>query len=207
MTFDNEMFVLGCGWATSLFEFEEESNSVNLKHDIDFKRLRSLLTEIKSLINPTSNNWSDEMNFPWPSMLSLPENLSSKSAAAVKLARELRRIRMNRSKFLPASLFADPAWDIILDLFIAHHETRRSSVKTVCLASGVPSTTALRWITILEKAGLIVRKKDESDSRVRCIELSSVGYDAIRGLLDEILRNSSRAISSGSTSNISKDDR
>lgn len=84
----------------------------------------------------------------------------------VELARQTYEDRRRRSKIFQADdLFGEPAWDILLDLFIAAKERRSVSVTSACIGSAVPSTTALRWITILEKHGLLVREADPGDAR------------------------------------------
>ena len=98
----------------------------------------------------------------------------------VELARQTYEDRRRRSKiFHSEALFGEPAWDILLDLFIAAKERRRVSVTSACIGSAVPSTTALRWIAILEKQGQLVREADPSDARRVYVKLSARGYAAM----------------------------
>lgn len=62
-------------------------------------------------------------------------------------------------------LFGEPAWDILLDLFIAREAGRRVSVSSACIAADVPATTALRWLSALEQRGLVERQADPIDGR------------------------------------------
>mgnify|MGYP002129179971 FL=1 len=82
-----------------------------------------------------------------------------------RLIRRIIRQRQSRARFFRADLFADPAWDMLLDLTAATAEHRRISVTSLCLASGVPPTTALRWIGQMEEAGLVERQEDSTDRR------------------------------------------
>lgn len=84
----------------------------------------------------------------------------------------IMRARRLREQFFPGGLFADPAWDMILDLVTARYEGRRISVSSLCIASGVPPTTALRWIGQLTRKGVFRRVQDETDGRRVFIELS-----------------------------------
>lgn len=94
-----------------------------------------------------------------------------------ELARQLYRDRRNRNEvFGTDDLFGEPAWDILLDLFVAAKERRRVSVSSACIGAAVPSTTALRWITILEMEGLIQREPDPNDARRVHVALTPVGY-------------------------------
>src|SRR4051794_8302330 len=56
------------------------------------------------------------------------------------------KARNLRSRFLPADLFADPAWDILLELLRAEAAQQRISVSNLCIAANAPPTTALRYI-------------------------------------------------------------
>lgn len=80
--------------------------------------------------------------------------------------------RRARSRFFPDALFADPAWDILLDLLNSRLTQRRVSISSVCVASNVPPTTALRWIKLLENDGLVSRRADPFDGRRFYIELT-----------------------------------
>ncbi|WP_298197994.1 winged helix DNA-binding protein [Novosphingobium sp.] len=89
--------------------------------------------------------------------------------------RQVRRIlrqRQQRATFLGADLFADPAWDMLLDLTAARGEGKRVSVTSLCIAAGVPATTALRWIAQMTEVGLFVRIQDQTDRRRAIIDLS-----------------------------------
>ena len=77
-----------------------------------------------------------------------------------------------RDRFLPGDLFADPAWDMLLDLIAARLERTRVAVSSLCIAAAVPPTTALRWIKTMTDAGLLVRAADPFDQRRVFIELS-----------------------------------
>ncbi|MCC6925401.1 hypothetical protein [Novosphingobium sp.] len=89
-----------------------------------------------------------------------------------RLIRNILRQRRLRSQYFDDGLFADPAWDILLDLTAARAEHERVSVTSACIASGVPSTTALRWIQQLLEVGLLDRTEDDRDRRRAFISLS-----------------------------------
>lgn len=86
-------------------------------------------------------------------------------AGRAKLARAKLRERRQREQFLPADIFADPAWDMLLDLYAAHYERREVSVSSLCIAANVPATTALRWIKSMTDHGMFERSCDPEDGR------------------------------------------
>lgn len=105
-----------------------------------------------------------------------------KSRAALpdpRLVRSIIRSRQARIRFFGNDLFADPAWDMLLDLTVARVEHMRVSVTSLCIASGVPTTTALRWIKLLKRAGLVERIEDDTDRRRAFVALTEAGADSI----------------------------
>jgi hypothetical protein len=105
------------------------------------------------------------------------------------LVRTIIRQRQLRAKFFDGAMFADPAWDILLDLTAARAEHARVSVTSLCIASGVPPTTALRWIGQMTQSGLLERVEDETDRRRAFIALSARAADAMARYFAELGRN------------------
>ncbi len=89
-----------------------------------------------------------------------------------QFVRALIRDRQQRNAAFGADLFADPVWDMMLDLLAARLDGRAVRTSSLCIAAGVPSTTALRWIRELTERGLFVRVPDPVDGRGVLIELS-----------------------------------
>ena len=82
----------------------------------------------------------------------------NKRADVASFARQLYRERRLRERHFDEPLFADPAWDILLDLYASRGEGRKVSVRSACIAAAVPPTTALRCLKHMEELGLIVRE-------------------------------------------------
>ncbi|MBX3508359.1 MAG: MarR family transcriptional regulator [Parvibaculum sp.] len=81
-----------------------------------------------------------------------------------------------RQNHFPDGLFCDPAWDMLLDLTYARLTGKRVSVSSLCIASRVPATTALRRIGDLVAEGLAMRVRDENDGRRVFVDLTDDGY-------------------------------
>lgn len=104
-------------------------------------------------------------------------------AAAI---RSIIKARQLRSRYFDGELFADPAWDILLDLAAAKAELRQVSVTSLCIAAGVPATTALRWIGQMVDANLLVRVSDPHDRRRSYIALADPTTDLMARYFSEI---------------------
>jgi hypothetical protein len=110
----------------------------------------------------------------------LPPAVTDRSAAeTARSIREIIRKRQVRKQFFPAELFADPAWDIMLDLAAARLEGKQVSVSSLCIAADVPTTTALRWIKGMTDAGMLARRSDPEDGRRSFIDLSDEAAEAM----------------------------
>lgn len=102
----------------------------------------------------------------------------------VKLAERFIRLRRKRDTIFADRLFADPAWDMMLDLFQASQKSNRPiSVTSLCIASAVPNTTALRWMDTLVRKGLLVRHEDERDRRRTFVSLTDEASRKMREVL------------------------
>ena len=113
-----------------------------------------------------------------------PDNLA--------IAETVYSSRCLRSKFLPAELFAEPAWDILLDLYQWALRKRQVSVSSLAIASNVPPTTALRYMDVLVTLGLVSRQKSAHDGRVIFIQLTPDGFAKMDAYFDELVSKSAQ---------------
>ena len=100
--------------------------------------------------------------------------LAAETVGAVIRARRLR------SKFFSEELFADPAWDMLLDLLKAEILHLRVPVSSLCIAAAVPATTALRWLKSMVNQKLFIRRADPLDGRRVFVELAPETSSALR---------------------------
>ena len=100
--------------------------------------------------------------------------------------RQVIRARRLRARFFDEELFADPAWDMLLDLLQAEIAQHRVPVSSLCIAAAVPPTTALRWIKTMTDAGLFQRRADPHDGRRVFVELAPPASEAMRRYFSEV---------------------
>lgn len=104
-----------------------------------------------------------------------------------RLARSIVAARRRLGSHLDATLFANPGMDILLFLFAEGLNGSTVTTNACCAAAGVPRTTALRWIKLLQDRGLVLGSDDISDRRVTMLALSEAGRTTIRNWLGEIV--------------------
>jgi DNA-binding MarR family transcriptional regulator len=97
---------------------------------------------------------------------------SSETLAAVRFVIAARR---TREAMIGTHLFADAAWDILLELYAAALTQTKVATTDLCIASAVPATTALRWADRLEGDELLQRQGDPLDGRRTWVKLTSKG--------------------------------
>lgn len=128
----------------------------------------------------------EELRVQIESLLAYQNVEDASSVDNPSLIRRVLHARRRRSRFFDPDLFADPAWDMLLELYALHLEQRRTNTTNLCVSSGVALTTALRWITKLEEQALVLRKELPNDGRVTWVELTPKGIRAMRNYLSEI---------------------
>jgi DNA-binding MarR family transcriptional regulator len=101
----------------------------------------------------------------------------------IVLAKSLIKERAMRYCHLSGMDLGEPVWDILLDLYVSDATGRRVSVSSACIASNVPPTTGLRYVSSLTSKGDILRVLDETDARRVFVKLSDEVTEAIRGYL------------------------
>ena len=106
--------------------------------------------------------------------------------AEVMVIRQGLLARAQRGRFFNPRLFADPAWDMLLELYAASLTERRMTVSRLAERSGVPLTTALRWIATLEEEELIDREADRFDRRRIFLCLTDKGRSAMSAYFDDL---------------------
>lgn len=113
----------------------------------------------------------------------VPFVTTSEEADAFRTARWLYAMRERRASVLGVSIFAEPAWDLLLDLYISRATGRRLSVTAACIGARTATATAIRYVGLLAEAGILDRTPDDRDSRRSFVALSDRGWIRMTRLL------------------------
>ena len=121
-----------------------------------------------------------------------PMTATPKAAGRVALRGSLliqceKRIAERRSvgRHLGYSIFANPAWDMLLDLYRAALRQEQISISSLALASNVPATTARRCIDSMLADKLVRYRPDPTDRRRVFIAITSSGFEALTKIFDD----------------------
>jgi hypothetical protein len=109
-----------------------------------------------------------------------------KPKAFVDFVRAYKRAQLRRNDCLGAPVARDPVWNMMLDLVIAEQEGKSISVSSLCVGSGVPPTTALRYIDRIVDYGMVDRDDDRADMRRTLIRFTPGTSRKVTDILSDI---------------------
>jgi hypothetical protein len=118
-----------------------------------------------------------------------PDSAKPDRESLQKFVRAILKSRQRRAEFMDASKFADPAWDIMLDLTSAALEGRSVPAFSVSVAANVPMTTALRYVKRMVEDGTIKRWDDPDDKRRSLLALEDHALENVIRYLSSVWRS------------------
>lgn len=143
-----------------MFDLQSDSDVTDQIHTFDVP-IKLTRAQLEKMLRAVASDVDDVKVQSSPA-----ETGNALTAMAVKKAQDLIEITKRRSRLVSvANLFADPAWFILLDLFVRQHSGLQTSVSSACHASFSPVTTALRHLAILTERKIIEREYDSVDQR------------------------------------------
>jgi DNA-binding MarR family transcriptional regulator len=122
------------------------------------------------------------------SVVANSSEVTGRSQTLSQFARSLLWERRERESVLHSEMLGDPGWDMMLDLFAAGEDAKSVSVSSLCYGSGVPSTTALRWLAILVEQGKVIRQADPRDGRRVNVILAGEARNLIVEYLERVAK-------------------
>jgi DNA-binding MarR family transcriptional regulator len=104
--------------------------------------------------------------------------------AVARFSLEARQARVEH--FSPA-MFGEPAWDLLLALYLTEADTPAPALSSLAKTAGIAITTAFRWIDYLEEKRLIERERSSDDARALTVALSEEGRARLEGYFAGVL--------------------
>ena len=95
------------------------------------------------------------------------------------LAVALTKEREARDTIFEYGLFSDPAWYMLLDLYIQRARNRQVSISSAAIGARTAATTGLRWVNLLILKGLVERFDDPLDRRRGYVGLTQTGLEQV----------------------------
>lgn len=153
--------------------------------DFSAPQMRLLGASLLRLADAIDQDWHPaqvKSRFGW---LTRSGQIERRALALAQVAIRLRAKAKQRTKHLSQEFLGEPAWEMLLELFIQFAGGAAVSTKSLCLASGLADTSALRMIDRLDDAGLIERSQSSVDKRITLVGLSKQGVTVVGMILME----------------------
>lgn len=109
-------------------------------------------------------------------------------AELIAIAADALRFRRQRSLFFAKAMFGEPAWDILLVLYVGEGMGELRTVNQASELAGVAPTSAKRWIEYLEQNQLVTRRTHDKDSRRILLELTGRGRAGLDGFFQTLAK-------------------
>jgi len=93
-------------------------------------------------------------------------------ADLTEFARQILAGRKQRERFFDPVLFSNPAWDILLNLYLADADGQSVDLFESCGPSAVPHGVALRWLAYLKQEEMVIEIPDPAQTGRTVIQLS-----------------------------------
>ena len=91
-------------------------------------------------------------------------------------------LRKLRGEYLYRAMFGEPAYDMLLGLYIAESDERPITAARLANIAGVAQSSAARWIEYLVAKDLIERERHPAHKRASILKLSPRGREALDSL-------------------------
>lgn len=104
----------------------------------------------------------------------------------VSRARIIFQSRVNRARHFNRAMFGEPAWDILLLLYINDLGGARLTATKIADMIEQPFSSVVRWLDYLQKERLIERRPHSNDKRIALIALLEKGRDSIESYLSDV---------------------
>lgn len=134
-------------------------------------------------------NWRGRSAVPdWRNQRGSIVDIGNSEAARLDICRKLAAMRKAVNAAFGDAFSPAPCLDMLVDLFIAEREGRDVYIWSLCVAAGIPFSTAHRRVAMLEKNGFVVREEPRGDRRRIGVRMTRQGNGTMIGMLDSFAR-------------------
>lgn len=168
------------------FESANRGNRGNIRRidmgnvNEELAALESLLSQIQTKIDSVRQIAATDES------TAKPETIND--AELVVRAENLLKWSRLKAQFLNlgTGLFSDSCWDMCLDIYICDLKEEQITVSSVAHSSGIPMTTAMRYINVMSEEGLLEKTPNPSDNRMVFVSTSASCKERISDVLKNL---------------------
>ena len=109
-----------------------------------------------------------------------PREAHKSPAAMQDAARYMLRLRKAAKSCFGPPVLSEPAWSLMLALYTADAVRKQLHIGSIAERADVPRSTALRWLTKLDRSGFVRLVPDPSDKRAGRVRMTAGGLEAMQ---------------------------
>ncbi|KQZ60807.1 MarR family transcriptional regulator [Sphingopyxis sp. Root1497] len=136
------------------------------------------IAEIKSRIDQIQEMLGSGAGGQVP-VVSQPDRIDAPVPGLIEQLNFSLQMRRTRKSHFGSNQLTGPTWDMLLDLMLAKTNDRELSASDLATGAGVPLSSGLRMIALLEHLDLAERFIDERDRRRSIVRLTDNGVDSM----------------------------
>lgn len=110
----------------------------------------------------------------------------------ITVAQAWTRASSLRQATLGISYFQDPAWDILLLVYLEHLKGRALNVTAACTAGNVAPTTGLRWLQKLTEDGWVERRTQARNKKCVLVILTDRALVRMNALMEAVIQSDNK---------------
>lgn len=150
------------------------------------KDMKDAARLFKLLVDPTmlGNGFSG----PYPAQDKQAAGSTEDRETLTSRARSLLNSRRVRKQYFQSDIFGEPAWEILLALYVTQESGARLTMTKLAEWIEAPLTTVARWVKALEEQSLVQRVEHPTDRRTIFIRLHEAGRSALDAYLASIAK-------------------
>ena len=126
--------------------------------------------------------WIGEGSTDFERRLTYTDRSANSDCLAAETVASLKKYidaRARRVDLFDTQIFSDPAWDLLLWIFLGHLEQRALTISELPVFPDVPPSTATRWLRVLIEEGWVLTTENAAGSNSTSVALSPRATDAL----------------------------
>jgi DNA-binding MarR family transcriptional regulator len=118
--------------------------------------------------------------------LAEPSDKLTEECRMRRIAERLLRQRQQRSDYVSSTLFAEPGWDMLLELYVIENSGSSTAASALLPHSAITKSTKARWLDHLEQLRLVRRRAHPLEPDTEFVELTNEGARELERYLSSI---------------------
>ena len=168
---------------------QEEKSEKDRAQEL-FERAAQFRTMARDIMVLADEAEADAMALVGPNLDRVPEKNKHESCSKSRFLESVEyhlHVRKIREKYFGKKIFGEPAWDILLELYVSELQDKKISTSNLILSSSYSSSTAMRWIKNLEENSMIFKSPSKIDGRVQYQRISKAAFDQMTSYFERII--------------------